>query len=157
MQIKVIHLVVATISALLSSCTNQQGTDLVYTSEKIIEINEDGHPLRGAKLHYSSKTFLIDASPSLEFSPDQGPILYNHIELSPRVFVGPITEQINKAYPLALTLPLQRNHNNSAEIYVLGWGDDGWVKFESIAQTNKSVTIEVTEILYDPFVAVVDK
>ena len=156
---KIIPISMIVTSLLLCACEKQDHEDLSEPNQLIIKITEDSNPLKGTQLSYSQETFLIEAEPSLEFSPDQGPILFNHIELSPRVFVGPITDKINKDYPLKLTLPIEVQDNvvKRENLYVLGWGDDGWVRFDSVSQTKKSVTIEITEILYDPFVAVIDK
>ena len=165
---KIIPISLIVISALLCACDKQSHEHLgeanhgeanqIEPKQLVIKITEDANPLKGTQLSYSQETFLIEAEPSLEFSPDQGPILFNHIELSPRVFVGPITDKIDKNYPLKLTLPIEMHDNmERGNLYVLGWGDDGWVRFDSVSQTKKSVTIEITEILYDPFVAVIDK
>ena len=144
----------------LSAC---EKTDIGHLSKldlRVVEVEDEGNPLYGVKLEYSKNTFLFDAEPSLGYAPDQGPILYNHIELSERVFVGPITDNVDAAYPFKLTLPLKVNSSAEVKIeniYVLGWGDEGWVKFIPVARGKSSVTIEFAKILYDPFVAVIDK
>ena len=70
-------------SLLLCACEKQDHEDLSEPNQLIIKITEDSNPLKGTQLSYSQETFLIEAEPSLEFSPDQGPISvsYTHLTL----------------------------------------------------------------------------
>jgi len=59
-----------------------------------------------------------------------------------------------------LTLPIKANNGNhltNKDIYVLAWGDDGWIKVSDIEVKDKSVNITVLENIFGPFVVVIDK
>lgn len=147
-------------SLFLSACGADNNDSVKLEQYSEISIVEKTHPLFGAKISYNSSGFLAENKPSLKYFPDQGPILYDHIVLSPRVTLLPITDQIDKQSPARLTIPLILEKSAGIDpqnIYVLAWGDSGWKKFTPVSIDKKTATIEVTEILYDPFVVVADK
>lgn len=143
-----------------AACSRSTNNDVQTTEQIVLSFTDELDPISGVELRYSNETFLTPNQASVDYMPDQGPILYDHIELSPRVGIVPITDEINENYPLSLTLPVQKITDVNFDIenvYIMAWGDDGWVKFSPVHVREDSVTIEITEILYDPFVAVIDK
>ena len=42
------------------------------------------------------------------------------------------------------------------DIYVLGWGDNGWETLDIVEKTKDSISIDIDQIIYSPFVAVAD-
>ena len=133
--------------------------------DQLVEITDPNHVLFGVKAEYNKDTFITPVNLEFGYAPAQAPILYNHYYMSPPVHIGPTAHPLNANQFVRLTLPL-RSYNNGTgmadpeiffnDIYVLGWGDNGWETLDIVKKTKDSISIDIDQIIYSPFVAVAD-
>ena len=121
----------------------------------VVTITDPQSPLFGAVMEIPPGAARSSFRASISYEPEHFPNLpFGNRAVGPPVVFNPIGETFNS--PILLTLPVDPALFDGAsidDVIVLANGDNGYEELPIISRTPNSVTFELLEIFFSPFVA----